>query len=290
MRRFNNLLFVMLAVITLFTSCKEEEINPDPTISFTTDAGYNYNDVAAKLGDTVLVGISAVSNDIEKLSMFTITANDQIVYSESNLAKHEYEVGFNIIKNQAEEEEWKFIIEDVEGKSANVSITLTREYGEIGGFGDSPLVLGAQDNTTYGSFFSIELQELFDQAGAFEYQSNIDILYYYDEVDLNTIGAAGSNIGSDIFTGTTGLDNWTVFNETRYYRTSLNFNDFDAIENDGAIIANYDANEAKRKAKGLAVGDIYTFKTGSGVYGIFEVVSVDGQAEGSLGIIIKYQI
>ena len=118
-------------------------------------------------------------------------------------------------------------------------------------------------------------------------QSAVDLIYFYSEVDLNTIASAGANIEDGIFP--VNPTTWSITNTTRYFKTSLTADDFDAAVNDSIILANYEEGDAKRKAKKLAVDDIYTFRTQSGKLGIFQVNEVNGTTEGSLNIDLKVQ-
>jgi len=231
-----------------------------------------------------LVGINAESDGVDMLSNIVITVNDFELVNES-INQHEYMENFSLVKGVAESEVWKFTVEDVDGKSAEISLTLNREYELLS---MTSAGLGAQDNTSIGSFYSFSLQEVLMQGDAFENQESVDLLYYFDGADENIIASPGANVSDDIFTGTSGLVNWTTLNETRYYKTSLATGDFTSLVNDGDIISNYVVADAKRKAKNLSEGDIYTFRTSSGRYGAFKVVTVTGAAEGSIDIEIKY--
>ncbi|MCK4661435.1 MAG: hypothetical protein KAT68_01110 [Bacteroidales bacterium] len=126
---FYLLLTILFTSFILITACKkeeEEDIKKNPVISFIKDSGYTYEDVELEEGDTILVGINATYNGVDKLDVLTITANDQVLIYSTNLDKMEFEYGINIIKSEPQTEEWVFTITDKGNLSANVSLTLTK--------------------------------------------------------------------------------------------------------------------------------------------------------------------
>ena len=62
---------------------------------------------------------------------------------------------------------------------------------------------------------------------------------------------------------------------------------FEDIFHDGMIIQHFSEEAAKRKAKNLVSGDVYIFKTESGLLGAFLVNNQEGTHDGELDISIK---
>ena len=279
--------FLLLAIIIGFAACNnEDDPKPDPTISFLTSTGYTFEDANLEEGDSIFIGIKAVSNGSDKLVSLEISVYNQTV-DMIELDDLQVERTFIITKGAAPEEEWTFEVTDNGGKTASVSITFTRVYGSI--VTNNSVVLGAQNNSTSGSFYSTEEDDVYMQGAAFTNQELIDIIYYYDATDLNTLASPGANIGDDVFTGTSGLANWTTLNETFYYKTSISVAQFDAVTNDSLISISYNNEESKRKAKNLAVGDVYSFKTAAGKLGLIKIIAVNGEATGDLEFAIKME-
>lgn len=141
----------------------------------------------------------------------------------------------------------------------------------------SPFVtvqLGAQDNTTYGGFYSIIENKVYTQDVAFTKQDRIDFLCFYEEGNDIALASPGANI-TGIFTGSTSPENWTVTDTTWYNQTDLTPVQFDALTaTDELIVSSYSEVDARRKAKYLAVNDIYAFKTQDAKYGLFKVTEV----------------
>ena len=65
--------------------------------------------------------------------------------------------------------------------------------------------------------------------------------------------------------------------------------EFESIFHDGFIIAQYSEELAKRKAKDLNIGDVYVFKTVSGLFGAFLVRSIEGFHDGEVELSVKLQ-
>lgn len=171
--------------------------------------------------------------------------------------------------------------------------------------------LGAQSNTSIGAFYSLSEKKVYTQAEAFLNQAKIDLLCFYEHDEINnrindmTISSPGANI-TGIFTGDTDVMNYTTKNLTTITPTSassgvttlpdntatITVEEFDEILQGDAIIETYFNStlaSSNKKAKLLAVDDIYSFKTQDGTYGIFKVVEFSNpeSAEGWIKIEIK---
>jgi len=149
----------------------------------------------------------------------------------------------------------------------------------------SPFVkvkIGAQDNTTIGSFYSINDNKVYTQDQAATKQEKIDFLCFFEEGNDISLASPGANI-TDIFTGATSPETWTTTDTTWFYQTELTTVQFDALtEDDELILTSYNADEARRKAKLLTVDEIYAFKTQDAYYGLLKVTEV---AQDSIGYV-----
>jgi hypothetical protein len=70
----------------------------------------------------------------------------------------------------------------------------------------------------------------------------------------------------------TGIANWATKNETKFTTTSITANEFDAIVNDATIDAISSINETK--VIGLAVGNVFAFKTEAGKKGLVKITNI----------------
>lgn len=149
--------------------------------------------------------------------------------------------------------------------------------------------LGAQSNTTIPGFYSVSENKTYTMDQGFQNQAAIDIFCFYEAETGNNIALAspGSNI-TGIFTGSSSVENWTTLNTTRFSATTLTVEQFDAIvETDELIVTAYDTANNYRKAKDLAIDDIYAFKTQAATQGILKVTEVVQGADGSVTFEVK---
>ncbi|PLX05820.1 MAG: hypothetical protein C0594_06755, partial [Marinilabiliales bacterium] len=262
-------MLILIVFSLLFTNCKKEEdnvVNSGPTLSFITEQGYLSSDTTMKMNDSVKIGLTGTSGT-ENLTLFkyTITTENGSSSVDSGFNAPSFDYSKIIVKGISETEEWLFMIRDKDGLSAEVSLTLTKdtssEFGNI--IHISSIQLGAHNNQTIGSFYSINEEQVYLQADAFNNQSFVDILYFYDEVtsDENTISSPGANIDASVFDGPSGLDNWTEINTTRYVKQDfMSVSEFDQCANDSLILATtFEYPQGKRKCKNLVANDIYSF-------------------------------
>ena len=198
----------------------------------------------------------------------------------------------SFIKTLAATEEWKFIVRDKKGNASSQSLMISLDtsvaYHPLKGY--SSVIIGAPQNNDKEGCMDAETAELFfhaDAATDTSLQALIDVLYFYDEVDNNTLASPGANIEDGIFPVNPG--SWTIVNTTRYYKTSIEMFDFCEAVHDSIILANYEEGDAKRKAKHLQFQEIYTFKTQGGKLGMFMVNEVLGTEAGAINIDLKIQ-
>jgi hypothetical protein len=276
-------------IAVLFTSCsKDEEVLGGPTVTFITTAGYTSADVTLLYQDTVMVGISAVGNGSDNIKQIKITANEELL-KDTAVSQPQLELSINIIKGVAATETWKFEVIDVAGHSTIKTLVLSR-VNLINSY--NVLLLGAQDNPTDPSFLSTSDGVRYMQAQAFENQAKIDLFCFYENTashqNMMTLASPGSNI-TGIFTGTTSPENYTIKNVTFFVKTTLTAAQFDAITTDEAILSAFDNDNKFKKAKQLAVGEVYAIKVQSGKYGMFKVTNVTGTETGKLEFTLKMQ-
>lgn len=148
------------------------------------------------------------------------------------------------------------------------------------------VMLGAQENETVDGFYSINQDKTYTLEEAATNQSTIDLFCYYDaEKNKMTLTSAGANIDG-IFSGDYAPENWTTQDTTYFHQletTVLSVELFDALTEDIDLSSFWSNEDPKRKAKQLAIGDIYAFETQDNYHGIFKVTAVtegnDGYVE-----------
>jgi hypothetical protein len=284
----NHLLLLTFSLLFIaFQACKEDD-NGNPVIYLNQGAGLTTGDTLVKFGDTITVSIEAKSNGIDLLTGFELIGNGQSV-ADSTFSLAQFNVSYKFIKSFAAQDTWTFKISDKAGNIDSLSVVISRSTGITT---IASVKLGAQDNTAFGSFYSVSNNTVYFQGDAFNNQNKIDLFCFYEgsgATDNNmSLAAPGTGI-TGIFTGSTSPDNYTIKNYSFFVKTSLTAANFDAINSDVEILANFDTDNDYKKAKQLNVGDVYCVKLNNGKYGIFKVLSVEGTESGSLEFAMKVQ-
>lgn len=265
-----------------------------PTICLDTSSGLLFRDTILAPGTNFSVRIVAEMGDanITNIVIKNTHNGETISYFDTGVNNEQIAISKILTKNVYDSETWIFMAIDEKGGTASVSFTTICDtaagYQDIKTY--AGLILGAQNNSAYGSFLSLNSGHIWFQDDAFNVQDSVEMLYYYDSTgDANTIASPGANIGTFIYSGSTGPLNWTIRNETRFYKTTYTATDFNNVHNDSLLLVAYDAINSKRKAKNLVPGDVFAFKTTHTKYGMFTVENVTGTDEGSLQFSIKIQ-
>ncbi|MCD4745672.1 MAG: hypothetical protein K8R58_05185, partial [Bacteroidales bacterium] len=137
MKKLSYLLGLLLIAGMIFSSCKKDEDDNDPidltpTINLKGDAGYTSGDVTINEGDTILVGIIALSNTNsgKKLTNFklTLTSNNvPQVLIDSTLNGTTFDVNYKIGFPDASVVRLSAKITDKDGQSKEISFNITIE-------------------------------------------------------------------------------------------------------------------------------------------------------------------
>jgi archaellin len=291
--RYVRLCISLCAVLWIFLlfSCKKERVTVPPNLAFISDSGFVTHDTTLSVGQTIWVGIEAGGNGIN-LTYFHIGWNNgqQQTLLDSGMNQPELTYHTSITKTASDSEIWIFQVMDRERNFNAITLTLhwdsTSNYGPI--HTANNLLLGAQSNPVAGSFYSIEAVHRYFLDEAYMHQDSIDLIYYFDLYDA-TLSSPAESDAPTVFTGPTGLANWTIKNETRYDTTAFNSADFDLSANDSLILAAYEPVNLKRKAKYILPGMVISFQDPHGKLGLIHVKEVVPGATGQVLIDIKIQ-
>ena len=246
-------------------------------------------DTSIEAGQSIDIIVEGLGND-NNITYFALIRNGVHVL-DSGLNAPAFMSHRSIVRGTDSIENYTVMIRDrnFNETTFNFSIGLkpTSSYGEIRFW--SNVILGAQNNNTTGSFLNLFSGLVYNISQAFMNQDSVQMLYFYDVVDLNTISSPNANIDTSYFGGSSGLANWTHKNEIRYIQIFNTETDFINMQNDSLIIANlFPYDTGKRKAKVLQAGNMYEFCF-QGLYGIFYVNNVSGTDSGTIDISIKMQ-
>jgi hypothetical protein len=284
---------IVLIAFLLFTiSCKKDPSTVGPKLSFVNAPGYVSSDTTLQLGAQINVMLSAEMGS-SKLTYLRVTLNNGTTIQTA------LDTGFNIntlqclkkiIKTTAENEVWTFLVMDRNRNESSITLNIKKKptvsWGDITIY--NSVILGAQGSALYGSFLSLSDGKIYFQDSAYIMRNNVDMIYYYG-IYNSTLSSPGETQAPNYFTVVPPIGQWVPKNVTMYDTTALTVTDFDNSNNDSLILNTYNDLISKKKAKYLASGSIYAFKTQSGKMGLVKVNNVDAGATGHVNLSIKIQ-
>ena len=154
---------------------------------------------------------------------------------------------------------------------------------------DPSVTLGAQSSTTIPGFYSVSLDKTYTMSQAADNSASIDIFCFYEAETGNNIALASPGSGiTGIFTGEDMPDNWTTKNTTYFFLTALTQAQFESVQDGDTLIeTSFDSANGRKKAKDVQVGQVWSFKTQSGTYGLLLATAVTQGATGSVTFLVK---
>lgn len=285
------IILVLFSLISVFMlSCNpDEDPGLPPTLKVMFADSSAIADTSVEAGQSIDIIVEGLGNE-NNITYFALIRNGFHVL-DSGLNAPEFVSRRTIVRGTDSIENYTVLIRDRNFNETTFSFSIglkpTLSYGEIRSW--PHIILGAQNNTTTGSFLNLFSGQIYNLSQAFLNQDSVQLVYFYDAVDLNTIASPNANIDTSYFGGSSGLANWTHKNEIRYVQIFNTEAEFLAMQNDSLIIANlFPYETGKRKAKILQAGHMYEFGF-EGLYGIFYVNSVSGTDAGTIDISIKMQ-
>ena len=289
------IMLLMVCLGVAGTSCRKSEANAGkPIIELISGEGLIAKDTSVVEAATLKFRVHCNWNGEDELTNLIVFNNGGRVVDEGMYQK-EFQKDVIFAKTSNEYDSIAFVIRDIKGKSGTTSLRVDKKEGSSGELiRYNNISLDAQNVSGAKSFMALSDGTTYTLQDAYNNQSSINLLYYYDVVssDGNTISSPGANIDASIYTGTYGLSNWTTVNRktTRFIELSLTQQQFDTISRPSYIVNAYGSNVGYRKAKNLAAGDAYAFFVeNTGKYGIFRVSSLTGQEAGNVVLSIVMQ-
>jgi len=288
---FNISIFLLMGLFLISACMKDDKASAPPLLSFISDSGFVSRDTVLNVGQQISVGIDAEGEAVNITYLHVGWDNgryETILDSGLNNPGLRYER--TIIKSSSDTETWTFMVMDRDRNTSTIDLTLQKsastQWGEIITY--MGIILGAQDNPGKGGFFSLHANRSYFLDEAFLLQDSIDFIYYYDVYE-GTFSSPNEDDAPAIFPGPTGLDNWTVKNESRYGITTLLPVDFEQAGNDSLILSAYDPGNLKRKAKYLAPGMVISCNDPSGRLGLIHIEETSGTNGGFIKMSVKIQ-
>ncbi len=304
--RFLTLVIAVLGMSFLMSSCGGNDQHAAPTISISkTSWELDFsNDTAVQVLFTADVNAEA------KVESFTITekkidqnggetsaaydANTTSSFKGETSKKYTFDKTF-YLSDFVNTSTYKYVfaVTDKDGQSYSVTVTITKkeEAQSPNATTYSAVLMGAQSNSTVGSFYDVEANTVYTLNDANNNQSVIDFVYYYGNTNAATMAAPDDETvngsGQNSFTWT---QNWSTQNATRFY--DLGSVDFDAIQTVADVenaISNATGSPVSKVTQ-LTAGSIVGFTTAAGTKGVFKVTDLTAANDGTIKIDVKINV
>lgn len=163
--------------------------------------------------------------------------------------------------------------------------------------------LGNHNNVDFGSFINLRTGEVYHlsiDAKAFDNQSKVDLVYYYNNINHTDpfIGApttAGSNnaTGGIFDNNPYGINFWTTVNNTEFgLANDISVGDFNSIQNLAELKSKWGTVSVGLHYEYNVLSDkIYRFKTTDNKIGLLKINSIvgSGQTIGTMNVDVKIQ-
>lgn len=288
----NILLAALIFILVSFMACNDDdsdEVRPAPTINLKSGEGLIVDGSAIKAGAEYQIGILAESNGTDNLTNLTIKSGDVAVVNES-MYQHSLDKIYTIIKNTEKSEVLTINIMDENRGMSSTSLTIVLDTTEVSPYNElfeiKSVKLGAQENNSVGSFYSISENKVYNYIDASANQTVIDIAYYFGK-NNRTLGSPNLGSEADLI----GVDTWDTKNETTYVKTSFTPEKYDSFKNDSIMLeaTSFAADDWKRKGKEIEANDVYYFKTHDNKFGLLKIINASGETDGEIEFAYKIQ-
>ncbi len=284
-------LLLLLFSSSFFLSCSKDPQAVPPGISLIQGEGYISHDTAMAPGTKVRVGIHALAGNAS-LTYFSVRFNDGTskILLDTGMNSPSLLYNLDVIKTNAQVEKWTFFVMDRNRREDSVMISFGKseisQWGRIRTVND--VVLGAQENSAAGSFYSLDNELVMNLEEAYVNQSLVDMVYYYGQYE-GTLASPNEAEAPGFFTGPHGIVNWTVKNEMRYDTTMILPAVFDASTNDSLILTAYEPTAGKKKGKFIQQGLVFSFRSPDGKLGLIKIIETSPLPSGYVKLSVKIQ-
>ena len=286
-------------LIIFIASCKKDSNPVPPTVQLLSGAEYTADGAIIAVGGKLRFGITASGKDanITNFVVKKIMPDGSVkVVLDSGLNSTGFTVNETFYQNIEEEARWTFQVMDKNRQFATTAITIFKDSASAwGGILEFPsIVLGFQNNLSYGQFLIPSTGKTYFADSAAINQDLIDIVcyYYVDETPSPTFSSPGET-GGGITEYYPSIGQWTTKRYTKY-DISVDTDPiptaaFDACHNDSLLIVSYDDVWGKRKFKWANPGVVIPFLTSSGKKGLIKVIDAVNDPSGTITFSMKIQ-
>ena len=237
--RFRTFLCIILLPWVLASSCQKKTTEQSrPVIEFVTDSGFIGHDTTLIAGQKFRVRVTAAGSGAN-VTYFSIRYDDGVkrVILDTGMSIARFSYNIEMIKTSSQVEKWTFLVMDRNRQKDSILLVLTKSsYSKWGKITTLPDVLvGAQESSDTGSFFSWAAGRAYHLDQAFLNQAGMDAVYYYGQYAA-TLASPAEAEAPGYYPGPEGIANWTIKNETRYDTTAVSVADFDSALNDSLLL------------------------------------------------------
>jgi hypothetical protein len=300
MKKLNLLMgLTSLALVGFFTSCSSDKTALGPSLEITSG---EKDTVPAN--SVLTISWRANAGDVN-LKSFTIkegnaaiTDKDAKSWNAADIpsANNEAYVGSARVGIGAVATSFELIVTDKDGLTASKTVSVAIEStGPVGTLkAEKSIVLGAQDNAT-GSFFASLTGDIWTitQLKSGSHFNQVDLIYYVGATNKEAIFSPKAIVDNNItWSSAVSIASWGTPNATKFKLAATADYDnatFASVQTLGTGAALDLANGGDTPIVGLKTGDVYSFKTAGGKYGVFKVSAVTAGATNTITLVVKVQ-
>jgi len=303
MKKFALLLLFAISGSLFLVSCNGGDDNdpgtpkPKPTISFKTGGNYTSSNTTKQAGQDIDFGVIATPSSGEKISRVKVTLSvnggpEAVLADSNNIKLTSYTNDWTAIKVgnlPNAQNKYTATVTQTNGESSSVSFVVTvtappKPVQETGG-----IQLGAQNNSSIGSFFDPEQGNggIMLYAAAKANQSKVHIIYYSGTTNKETFSAPNDPQITQVFSD---MSSWTTRNATVFKKTTMTSTQFDNIDpaNSTAIDNECTSGVFTSKITQLKVGDVIAYRSQTGsLYGLMRIAAIDAGGSGDITFDMK---
>ena len=299
-------IILSLALLIVFQACKKDKALQPPVINFKVGTVYTQNGAVVMVGHKLHFGIQArgTSESITNFTVKKVLDNGTVITVMDTALYTQYvDIDKIFFQNIEPKATWTFTVMDRNRMTAEISLVIYKDPNSVyGGIIYYPsIILGFQNNSTYGHFLNPATGIVYENDSATANQSKIDILTYFIPDDSPPCPAFSSSGEMDNFSTNAQTDypiitNWTTRNYTLWdisfdngSNTPLTVSDFNTAQNDSLLIVSYHSIWGKKKFRFATAGKIIPFLTAGGKLGLIKVINADNSDSGKIEFALKIQ-
>lgn len=285
--------FLMVAA-SFFTGCKkdDETVSNAPTVSFIP----NQTSVSAAPGSKYQLSVTyEAALKLKSITVYKKEGSNTSTYKATITAgfnsdtKHIETYSLDVPTTGSVDYTFEAIDKNDQKTAKTLTVTATGTSG--GDYNTYTVVLLGNQNSSAGSFYSTATNRVYTQTDAKANSTMIDILHYYGANNKATLASPADGDAGTIFNNpTTGLQTWGKRNDTKFGRMVGGRTAYDAITS-SALIATAASNANSSAVTNLQPGELVTFRTEAGKYGVAYISEVSGSntVSGSIKFDVKVQ-